>query len=106
MLLHYPLGALVDISVVYNLQRLHLLSQQEVNGILRTNTEYCDKVIARMVSENIIRGEKNDFSKLITYLKSHSDIQYLVQYFEKKCMLLLVARSKINFKNITCPYKN
>ena len=106
MLLQYPLGVLVDISVVYDLQRLHLLSQQEVNGIIRTNKKYCHKVIARMVSENIIRGEKNDFSKLITYLKSHSDIKYLVQYFEKKCKLSHVARSRIILKIIIFPNNN
>ena len=106
MLLHYPLDLLVDISFVYDLQLLHLLSKQEVKGIIRTNTKYCDKVIARMVSENIIRGDKNDFSKLITYLKSYSDIKYIVQYFEKKCKLSHVARSRITFKIISCPYNN
>ena len=87
ILLQYPLGALLDISVMNDLQRLHLLSERELHGIQRTNMKYGHQIMARMVSENIIRGDKNDFSKLITYLKSHSDIKYLVQYMEKRCKL-------------------
>ena len=70
-----------------DLQRLHLLSERELHGIQRTNMKYGHQIMSRMVSENIIRGDKNDFSKLITYLKSHSDIKYLVQHMEKRCKL-------------------
>ena len=85
-MLQYPLGALLGGTfVTYDLQRLNLLSEQEVYAVQRTNIEYGHKVMARMVSENIVRGDKNDFSKLITYLKTHSDTKYLVEYYEKKC---------------------
>ena len=98
-MLQYPLNALIHhILVAHDLQRLHLLSEQEVNGIQHLNIKYRHQVTARMVSENIIRGDKNDFCILITYLKSHSDIKYLIQYWEKKCKLHLLLGTRNFYK--------
>ena len=65
-----------------DLHQLHLLSQKEVDVIKTAEAVYHHKLIARMVSETIINGEKNDFSKLTSYLKSYEHLGHLVKYWE------------------------
>ena len=78
-------------NIVYDL-RLPLLSEQEVNAIDRTRIIARGHVYARMLSENIIRGDKNDLATLITYLKSDSSLKHMAEYWEIICKLSLVAR--------------
>ena len=75
-----------DIShLVRDLHKINLLSQNEVKVISTRHFSNC--IFAMMVSDNVVNGDKNDFSKLSTYLKTIPGIKYLVQYFERKCGL-------------------
>ena len=82
---------IVHTDILYDL-RLPLLSEQEVNAIERMRMNDRGHMSARMLSENIIRGDKNDFSTVIRYLKFDPRLKYMVEYWEKICKLLLVAR--------------
>ena len=97
ILLRYPLSIIInsvlDVSaVMHDLCQLNLLSRNEVEVIKRTAMEFHHKLIAIMVLETILRGDKKDFSKLTTYLQSYSDIMYVIQYWEEICKLLLIGK--------------
>ena len=96
ILLQYPLlimlQPLEEEVVVEDLQQLHLLSQKEVDVIKTAEIHFTFKLTARMVSETIINGDKIDFLKLNSYLKSYKHLAYLVEYWEKICKLTLEPR--------------
>ena len=84
-------------KIEHDLHKIKLLSQYDLEVINTTNTNIRHVMIAVMVSETISDGNKNDFSKLTKYLQTYSDIKYLVRYFNKECMLLLV------YTKLYCP---
>ena len=86
-----------DTPCIAELHKIHLLSQNEAKIIKSTEGRiYSLNMIAMMVSDNIINGDKNDFSKLSTYLKTFPEIKHLVQYLDGQCMLSLVD-TKVTF---------
>ena len=80
-----------DVVCIADLHKINLLSQNEVKIIKYTDGKtYRRILLVMMVSDNIMNGDKNDFSKLSTYLKTLPEIKHLVQYFDRQCMLSLV----------------
>ena len=96
ILLQYPMDKMffkIDLVVLMeDLHQLHLLSQKEMDVIITFKTIYSHKLITRMVSETIINGDKNDFFKLTSYLKSYKNLVYLAEYWEKLSKLSLQSR--------------
>ena len=98
ILLQYPLLIMflkLELDVLMeDLHQLHLLSQKEV-GVIETAEIFvynAFQLIARMVMETIINGDKIDFLKLISYLKSYKHLAYLAEYWEKIRKLTLEPR--------------
>ena len=76
-----------DIShLVRDLHKINLLSQNEVKVVISTR-HFSNGIFAMMVSDNVVNGDKNDFSKFNTYLKTIPWIKHLLQYLERKCGL-------------------
>ena len=102
--LYYMLSLSKDIAnITSDLHKLNLLSQNEVKIIKSTVGQmYSVTMITMMVSYKVINGDKNDFSKLSTYLKTLPEIKRLVQYLDRKCMLSLVD-TIITFQIYTLP---
>ena len=96
ILLQYPLLVMLKkievVVLIEDLHQLHLLGQKEIDVIKTAKTFYPHKLITRMVSETIINGDKNDFSKLTSYLKSYKYLAYLAEYWEKLRKLSLQPR--------------
>ena len=88
-----------DNARIEDLHKINLLSQNEAKIIKYTDGKqiYRDFMVVMMVSNNIINGDKNDFSKFSTYLKTLPEIKHLVQYLDRKCMLSLVD-TKVTFQ--------
>ena len=85
-------------NIASDLHKINLLSQNEMKVIKSTHGSMCQRILIEvMVSDNVINGEKNDFYKLSTYLKTHPTIKLLVQYLDRKSMLSLVD-TKISFQ--------
>ena len=93
-LLQYRLYDMMEKSgdmahIARDLRKLNLLSRNDVKVIKSTHGLYDSngiKMIAMMVSDNIVNGDKNDYSKFITYLKTFPGIKHLVEYLDRKCM--------------------
>ena len=104
-LLRYRLYDVLEYSgdmahIARDLLRLNLLSPNEVNVINSTYGLYDHNginMIAMMVSDNIINGDKNEFSKFSTYLKTLPAMKHFVEYLDRQCMLSLLD-TKITFK--------
>ena len=88
-----------DNARIEDLHKKNLLSQNEAKIIKYTDGEqkYRNFMVIMMVSNNIINGDKNDFSKFSTFLKTLPEIKHLVQYLDRKCMLSLVD-TKVTFQ--------
>ena len=92
---------LSHIHIVRDLHKINLLSHNEVK-VISTHSFSRLRMIVMMVSDNVINGDKNDFSKLSTYLKTLPDIKHLVQYLDRKCMLSLIENKNKASKSINC----
>ena len=92
LLLRYPLSMMLKHRdyITHDLYQLNLINLNELEIISTTDNMFHHKMIATMVSETIINGDKSDFSKFTTYLQSYSDIKYLVQYWRKMCKLTFI----------------
>ena len=88
-----------EVARIEDLHKINLLSQNEAKIIKYTNGQLMHRcfMVVMMVSDNIINGDKNDFSKLSTYLKTLPEIKHLVQYLDRQCMLSLVD-TKVKFQ--------
>ena len=88
-----------DVAHIEDLHKINLLSQNEAKILKYRNGQlmHCRFMLVMMVSDNIINGDKNDFSKLSTYLKTLPEIKHLVQYLDRQCMLSLVD-TKVTFQ--------
>ena len=101
--LFYMLPFSNDIARIPDLHKINLLSQNEANIIKYTDGKIYRRImVVMMVSDKIINGDKNDFSKLSIYLKTLPQINHLVQYFDRQCMLSLVD-TKVTFQNCKLP---
>ena len=101
-LLQYSLFDMLSFSSnrvrIADLHKINLLSQNEADIIKYTDQRFYRLImVAMMVSDNIINGDKNDFSKLSTYLKTLPETKHLVQYLDRQCMLSLVD-TKVTFQ--------
>ena len=90
-----------DVARIEDLHKINLLSQNEAKIIKYTDGQqiYRSFMVIMMVSDNIINGDKNDFSKLSTYLKTLPEIKQLVQYLDRQCMFI-TCRYKSNIPNL------
>ena len=92
-----------NVAHTADLRKINLLSQNEAKIVKYTHDRFYRRImVAMMVSDNIINGDKNDFSKLITYLKTLPEIKHLVQYLDRQCMLSLVD-TKVTFQICKLP---
>ena len=107
-LLQYRLFHMLSFSneianIASDLHKINLLSQNELNVVKSTNGQiHSLTMMVIMVSDNIINGDKNDFSKLSTYLKTLPERKRLVQYLDRKSMLSLVD-TKMTFQIYKLP---
>ena len=74
-----------DDGIVHDLYQIYLLSEKQVKVINNTSIDIKYGVLSIMMSENILNGDKNDFSKLTAYLEGYSVVKYVVQYWKKIC---------------------
>ena len=93
-----------DVVHIANLHKINLLDQNEAKIIKYTDGQIYRRImVAMMVSDTIINGDKNDFSKLSKYLKTLPEIKLLIQYLDRQCMLSLVD-AKVTFHICKLPW--
>ena len=90
ILLQYPVGYVIaalrnNDGILHDLYQINLLSEKQMKLINNTSIVNKYGVLSIMMSENILNGDKNDFSKLTAYLESYSSVKYVVQYWKKIC---------------------